>query len=233
VNPSMPETLRRRVYLMRHGQVAYWPDPAAAVHHEEVVLTAEGVEQARAAGRALAGVAFDLVVTSGLGRAVHTAELVTGSSSSGFEVEPDFEELRAGEVDVIADEDVEEAFLGAFRGPAPPGSSFLGGETVASMVARVSAAYARLCSRPWETALVVAHGGVNRAILSHVLAGPGTFLGHLEQSAGCFNVIDDGYVRAVNVTPYDLAHSSTRETTLEEMLHQYREYRRARSTPGT
>ena len=60
----------------------------------------------------------------------------------------------------------------------------------------------------WDTALVVAHGAVNRAILSHALLGERMFLGRFEQAPGCINVLDVGrdrplewIVRAVNVAP--------------------------------
>lgn len=81
----------------------------------------------------------------------------------------------------------------------------------------------------WRTLLIVAHGGTNRAILSEVLTGPGTFIGNLEQSFGGISIIDDGperVVRAVNVTPTDLGQLGPRITSLEDMLAQYREFRR-------
>ena len=59
---------------------------------------------------------------------------------------------------------------------------------------------------------------VNRAILSYALTGERTFLGHFEQSPGCVNVLDVGdewIVRAVNVAPLDLLHTSTRIATME------------------
>jgi broad specificity phosphatase PhoE len=81
----------------------------------------------------------------------------------------------------------------------------------------------------WRTLLIIAHGGTNRAILSALLAAPGAYFGHLEQSSACINIIDGGpefIVRAVNVTAYDPAQLGPRITTLEDMLAQYRDYRR-------
>ena len=77
----------------------------------------------------------------------------------------------------------------------------------------------------WHTALVVAHGAVNRAILSWALTGQRLFLGPFEQAAGCINVLDVGdewIVRAVNVAASDLVHRSTRLTTMEQYWAQYR-----------
>ncbi|MGH2969915.1 MAG: histidine phosphatase family protein [Solirubrobacteraceae bacterium] len=202
--------MSRRIYLMRHGDVAYFPDPPRPVTSKDAELTPTGVEQARATGRALAGVEFDRVVTSALTRTVQTAEAVVGElavpPAGAFEPIPDLDEIRGGPT-MIPDEELEALFLTEFGGTPPRDASFHGGETVGSLVDRVSAAMERLyADDDWHNMLVIAHGGPNRAILSEILAGPGAFIGNLEQSPGCINIIDGGpelIVRALNVTPYD------------------------------
>lgn len=225
------------MYLMRHGEVAYFADPDSRVAAEDVVLTPTGREQARAAGRALATVQFDRVVTSGLPRTVETAQLVVeqldrAPAEPAFVSDPDLEELRAGDADLIASDKLEDAYLMAFSPLAQRDTVFLGGESVGSLVERVGAALARLYDDPsWQTVLVVAHGGVNRAILSASLAGPGSFLGHVEQSHACINIVDGGpefVVRAINTTPYDLMHLGPRSTSVERNLAEYLDFRRAR-----
>jgi broad specificity phosphatase PhoE len=226
--------MRRRIYLMRHAEVAYFADPERPVAPEKVRLTESGLEQARAAGRALAEVRLDRVITSGLERTVQTARLVVEQlahppAEPELEAWPDLEEMRGGEVGKIPDEELEAAFLTAFRRTPPPDTAFLGGETVGSLVERVGAAMERLhADQSWHTILLVLHGGVNRAVISWTLAGRGAFLGHLEQSPACINIIDGGpefVVRAVNITPYDPVHLGPRSTTVEQMLDQYRDYR--------
>ena len=76
--------------------------------------------------------------------------------------------------------------------------------------------------------VAVLHGAVNRAILSYALTGERMFLGHFEQAAGCINVLDVGtewptnaIVRAVNVAPLDLLHTSSRLTTMEGYWAEY------------
>jgi len=86
---------------------------------------------------------------------------------------------------------------------------------------------ALLADGTWDVLLLVLHGGVNRAILSHALTGDRIFLGGFEQSPGCINVLDVGadgrwIVRAVNHTPYDPAHvSAPRLTTMEQLWQEY------------
>ncbi|HWH05376.1 MAG TPA: phosphoglycerate mutase family protein, partial [Gaiellaceae bacterium] len=77
--------MRRRLYLLRHGDVSYVDEAGEPVQPETVPLTPRGREQAEAARRALEGVAFDLVIASDLPRTVETAELV----APGHEVERD------------------------------------------------------------------------------------------------------------------------------------------------
>jgi probable phosphoglycerate mutase len=217
---------------MRHADAAYFShrgDPA------QVDLSELGIEQARAAGEALRDVRFDRVVTSGLPRTIRTAELVVEQLAhppAVFQEDPDLQDLRPGDLDAIRDEDLEQAFLTVWRGTPAREVAYLGGETVGSFVDRVGRAMERIhAAEDWDTLLLVAHSGTNRAILSAALAGPGAFFGQLEQSAGCINVLDVGadfVVRAVNLTPYDLVHDGPRTTALEETFERFREFRRAK-----
>jgi broad specificity phosphatase PhoE len=219
--------VRRRLYLMRHGAVAYFDANGRPVAPDEVPLTSEGRQQAEAARELLADVHLDRVIASGLPRTTETASLV----APGREIErwPDLREITGEKLSSIPAAELEEAFVHAFRGVVPNDKRFLGGETIGALFDRVVSALERLVAdETWDTALVVAHGAVNRAILSYVLTGERTFLGRFEQAPGCLNVLDVGdeasewIVRAVNVAPVDLVHLSTRQTTMEQYWEQYR-----------
>ena len=212
---------RRRIYLMRHGQVAYFVD-GRPVSPDEVQLTDEGRRETRRAANALAGIEFDRVITSGLPRAVETAQIV----APGREPErwPDLRELAAGRLAELSDP--EGAFLGAFNGVLPEDATFLGGESIGSLLDRVVPALQRLADDAgWDVALVIAHGGTIRALLSYALMGGRAFLGNFELAPASISILDvgeDWIVRAVNVTPYDLAHTRTRRRTMEELWAQYK-----------
>jgi probable phosphoglycerate mutase len=196
-----------------------------------VPLTEEGREQAAAAARMLEPAVFDRVLASGLPRTVETARIVAPEHEP--EAWPELQEIRGDRLSAIPPELLEESFVHAFRGIVPLGRRFLGGETIGELFDRVLPALDRLLGdRSWDTALAVLHGGVNRAILSWALTGERLFLGHFEQAPGCVNVLDVGdewIVRAVNVAPTDLAHASTRLTTME---HYWRQYRPPAADPG-
>jgi broad specificity phosphatase PhoE len=214
---------RRRIYLMRHGQVAYF-DEGRPLRPEDVPLTTEGKEQARAAAAVLEGIRFDRVITSGLPRAIETARIV----APGTEPEswPELREIESGRLEDIPEGELEDAFASVFKDVVPEERRFLAGETVGSLLDRVIPAVERLLADPdWDIVLAVLHGAVNRAILSYALTGGRMYLGNIEQSPGCINVLDvadDWIVRAVNTTATDLAHRGSRLRTMEELWAEFR-----------
>ena len=209
--------MRRRIYLMRHGAVAYFDGSGRPVPPDTVPLTEEGRAQAGAARDLLEGIVLDRVIASGLPRTMETAAL----AAPGHVVEawPELQEIRGERLSSIPAGELEDAFVNAFRGIVPNEKRFLGGETIGELFDRVIPALDRLLADDtWDTVLLVLHGAVNRAILSHALTGRRMFLGHFEQAPGCVNILDVGdewIVRAVNVSPPDLAHRATRMTTME------------------
>jgi probable phosphoglycerate mutase len=214
---------RRRIYLMRHARVAYFED-GRPLEPETVPLTAEGREQARAAADVLAGIEFDRVITSGLPRTLETAQIVAPDTEP--EQWPELREIESGRLGDIPEDQLERVFIEAWRDVVPEETPFLGGETIGALLDRVLPAVDRLLAdREWDVLLAVLHGGVNRAILSHALTGGRLYLGNLEQSPGCINIVDvgdDWVVRAVNVTPPDLAHRGGRLRTMEELWAEFR-----------
>jgi broad specificity phosphatase PhoE len=215
--------VRRRIYLMRHAAVSYF-DHGRPLKPEDVPLTVAGRDQAYAAASMLRGIDLDRVITSSLPRTVETASIVAPDLEP--EVWPELRELETGRLADIPEDELERAFTHAFRDIVPEDARFLAGETIGSLFDRVLPALDRLLAADdWDIALAVLHGGVNRAILSRALTGGRTFLGNLEQSPACVNILDvgdDWIVRAVNVTPYDLAHLEGRSTTMEELWQQFR-----------
>jgi probable phosphoglycerate mutase len=213
---------RRRLYLMRHAQVRYFD----GVDPEHVVLTEDGRAQAAAAAAALKDVRFDRVVTSGLERTLETARIVAP------DLEPEaryaLREIESGDIRGLQPDEVQAMMTAAFRGVVPPETRFLGGETIGGFVDRVIPELDQLLAADdWDVMLLVLHGAVNRAILSHALTGERVFLGAFEQSPGCINVLDVGadgrwVVRGVNHIPYDPAHvHAPRLTTMEHLWQEY------------
>jgi probable phosphoglycerate mutase len=222
---------RRRIYLMRHGSVVYHDD-GAKIDGRTVALSETGRVEATVAGIAFAhhAVLFDRVVTSGLKRTLETAARVLGETRQKVEIEEwsELEELRSGDLDAIPFADLHDAVVGAFSGVVPHDKRFAGGESIGELFQRVEPALQRLLDeRGWNTALLVLHGGVNRAILSLALTGERMFLGNISQAPASISAIDVGdnfsdcVVRYVALAATDLLQARARQSTLEAMLDQY------------
>lgn len=214
---------RRRIYLMRHARVAYFED-GRPLRPEDVPLTDEGRQEARAAAAALDGIPFDRVITSGLPRTIETARIVAPDAEP--ESWPELREIESGRLRDIPEAKLERAFVEAWRDVVPEEARFLGGESIGSLLDRVIPAVDRLLSDSnWDVLLAVLHAGVNRAILSYALTGGRALFGNFEQSPACINVLgvgDDWIVRAVNTTPTDPAHRGSRLRTMEELWGEFR-----------
>ncbi len=222
---------RRRIYLMRHGSVDYFRPDGTPVPPEGVALNATGREQADAAGALFAscGVRFDRVMASGLPRTLETASRVLAAAGQALPIAVDerLQEIRAGRLSSIPPAELEQAFLGAFAaGSRGHAQRFLGGESIDELLDRVLPAFDELLADPqWTSALLVLHGGVNRALLSRAMAGERSFFGRMEQTPACINIIDHGatdlVVRAVNLSPTQWLQQHERHTTMEKLLLQY------------
>lgn len=219
---------RRRVYLVRHGEVSYFDADGRPFRPDTVPLNHDGRAQAEAAARILSSVPVDRVITSGLPRSDETAAILAAGRGLTVEIREALREIRPGRLADMPPESVEHAFVGAFVGGIDRASRFLGGETFGALVDRVTACFNELLAdTSWRHLLIVAHGGVNRVILCHALGhGLGGF-GAIEQDAGCINIIDlDAagrcLVRLMNFTPTNPAKVGLELTTMERLFLDYR-----------
>jgi probable phosphoglycerate mutase len=238
-NPELPGTRgRKRIYLMRHGEVSYRQADGRTVFSTQVELTAEGVEQARQMREFLAPVSFDLVAHTGLTRTRQTAKLVLAERKAQLEEINTLREIEAGSIGHISDERIDAEFTYGLERAAEPGAAFSGGESFADFQERIVPAFESFLRRPdWATALLVGHGGTNAVILAWVTRGGLAGLSAFEQDAGCVNIIDadivDGeivrrMIRAVNLTPYNLVKHEHYLTVAERIVAAHRETRDSR-----
>jgi probable phosphoglycerate mutase len=210
---------------MRHGEVRYFNDEGRPLEPDGVLLTADGRGQAEAAGQALANVAIDKVVCSGLPRTRQTAELVMGARATAIEERAALSEIRLGKISDIPRDRVEAELVYGLESAHLPGARMAGGEVFADFEARVVGGFLDLLAEAgWTTMLVVAHDGVNRALLGWACGAGLAALGSFEQDMGCVNIIDvdlaDGeiarrLIKAVNLTPYNLAKLGLNRTSME------------------
>jgi probable phosphoglycerate mutase len=214
---------------MRHGEVQYFDGTGKPFRPDEVPLTARGLQQAAAAGEYLAKVEIDRGVVSPLLRTQQTAAGVLGSRGVAVRELADLKEIEPGKLrDLPMDpESIQRIFTQAFGVSITEEETFLGGETFGSLFTRVDRALQEILhDEGWRNLLVVAHGGVNRAILGRALgSGLGSF-GRMEQDPGCINIIDVDeerrlLVRLINFSPTNPIKEGHRLTTMEDLFAQY------------
>lgn len=160
-----------RLYLMRHGSTG----PALygrMVGSSEVPLGPEGPEQVRRAAARLAGIAFSAFYASPKLRARQSAAVLREELPGLPEPEPvdDLREVDFGRWERLTFAEISgrDPELAARWRVWSPDFVFPGGERVGDFIARVTRAAAAL-PRAGENVLVVAHGGVVRAMLCHFL----------------------------------------------------------------
>ncbi len=233
---SLPGTdARRRIYLMRHGHVDYLAKHVAAEGAINIVpLTTRGRLQAEAAGAALAHVAFDRAVCSGYPRTHQTASYVLAAQKMPppLEIDADLVEIAGGQMNpppTSRAELIERMKIRFSQAGNPGATNHDGGEEYAAAQARAVGAIKRLLKAPgWHTALVVAHEGINRLVLSWACGAGLAAMGAFEQDTGCINMLDfdlgvegeigRAMVKSVNLTPYNWLKHGMNLTSLEAIF---------------
>ncbi|NOK62527.1 MAG: Broad specificity phosphatase PhoE [Chloroflexi bacterium AL-W] len=218
-----PLPQRRRIVLMRHGEVNYFQD-GQPVAPDLAQLTEDGHTQAQAAAQTLIDVPFDAAISTGLVRTDNTLRIVLGQRNLASQTVPDLQEIRADNIGHMANlspQEMRTMLTQAFTRSIQPDDHFLLGETFGVFRERIVAAFrAILTDSTWRCLLLVAHGATNRVILADVFGAQLDFLGHIEQDAACINIIDVdehgyGILRLLNYTPYNPIKTGLSLTTME------------------
>ena len=162
-----------RWFLARHGETD-WNIEGRAQGLSDPPLNDSGLDQARALAARLSPVSFVAAYASDLRRAVDTAEPITSGREMQLKTLPDLREKHFGDWEGMTYREVAtrcpELYAGLFANDpsfAPPG-----GESDLELLERVSAEVTRMTESHLQTEgnlLVVAHGGVLRAMILSLL----------------------------------------------------------------
>jgi alpha-ribazole phosphatase len=181
-----------RLYLIRHGEVVK-ARPNTYHGHKDVDVTATGVEQLERVAERLASAPIRAVYSSTLRRSRQGAAQVAKPHGLDVRSLPDFREKHFGTWEGLTYDEVAERYPEDWARwlVDPPSVRPEGGESYAEMQARVLIALSDvMASHPGEAIALVAHGGVNRAILCHALGLDLTYVFRIEQDYGATNIID-------------------------------------------
>jgi alpha-ribazole phosphatase len=172
----------------------------------DVALSPAGREQCAALAGALAGEPVAAVLSSPRIRAVETAQTVAARHDLGVRLDARLAELDFGELEGRGYDEIARTRPELYNAwmTEPTRVQFPGGESYADLHARSVAAVASLLDEhAGHTVVAVTHGGVVRAVLSHVLGIPDDRIFRIAVAPASSSVVEwsDGVplVTAVNV----------------------------------
>jgi broad specificity phosphatase PhoE len=158
--------------LARHGETE-WNIAGLAQGRADSPLTAAGIEQAQALGRVLAAQGVEHIVSSTLGRALHTAEIVADVVGCAIGVDERFVERAFGELEgrSVADAIAQDPVWAAVVRGHDPAMSVGGSESLHDVAARAMPALHEIRALPYRRVAVITHGHCLNAILGALREG--------------------------------------------------------------
>ncbi len=183
--------LKTTIILARHGEVN--APPGVLYSQQDVSLSEKGLLQAKNMAKALAGLPINKVISSDLTRCAIIASEVSSCHRLKPELFTQLRELDFGlwsgfRWDEIEDKWPQEAKkrIADMENYRPPH-----GESLADMVGRSWPIFKQMAEdQLGKTVAVIAHGGLNRVLISMALGLPVSRCFNLAQEIACMNVLD-------------------------------------------
>jgi len=188
--------------LARHGESEFGGPEERYCGWSDVGLTEVGRNQAECLARRLRAFPIAAIFSSDLSRAAETAEAIARLHRLDAQRLREFREQNYGEWEGLTTPAIKARCgdLYSAREARPGQVAPPGGESYQQVLLRVRPSFDELLRRAQtETLVVVAHRGVNRAILSHLLDAPLDHARRIHQSPVCVNLIEVSALR-VQVT---------------------------------
>ncbi len=159
------------IYLIRHGETD-WNLQGRIQGTTDVPLNDTGRQQARAVGRYLADRQdFERMYTSGLTRAAATGEIIAEHVDTPMVRDDRLREMDFGAWEGLTADELEKEFPSALRRVRsdPVNTPRPGGESTAEACDRILECMEDIAEETDQRCLVVSHGGVLRALITHLL----------------------------------------------------------------
>lgn len=179
------------IYLLRHGEIQTGNE-FRLVGQRDLPLTELGRRQARWWQKELVDVQWEGVYSSDLQRTRWFAATIAGIAEGQVATEPELREILLGQWEGLSRAELEEQYpeQWAARGQDIAGYRTPGGESFKDVQRRALPALQRIAAgHEAGDVLVVAHAGVNRVILSHLLGQNINDLFDIDQAYACLNLL--------------------------------------------
>jgi broad specificity phosphatase PhoE len=181
-----------RIFLARHGQTVGY-EGGVACGFTDTPLSPTGITQMERLAEKLRSADIKAVYSSDLQRTYLGAKIVAKDHDTQALQVPELRELNLGSWEGLDFTDIQEKLLGATK---KGDSGFLsyqtpGGEIVFDFVKRVVECLDSIINENHGgNVFIVAHAGVNRVILCHLLGIDFSNMFRIGQECGCLNIID-------------------------------------------
>jgi 2,3-bisphosphoglycerate-dependent phosphoglycerate mutase len=166
--------IRTHVIIVRHGQTQ-WNIHKIRQGHLDSELTDKGEAQARALGQRLARESFTALYSSDLGRAVHTARMITAVTGHDIFTDLRLRERHLGIFQGLSGEEIRNKHPEEYHLHRTLGPEYVipGGESVRQQVARnVECLNEIALKHLGDKVVVVTHGGVVSGLFRYTLNIP-------------------------------------------------------------
>jgi len=199
-------TKNKQIYLLRHGEIKTG-DKKRYIGQTDIPLNSKGIDQAKWWQEQLSQVTFEKVYCSDLIRSLDTARVVSAFADSDIEVITQLREINLGNWDGEHMETIKKHFPDAWEERGRHMTRFRPphGESFQDLHDRVIPLFQKITAEMTGNVLLVAHAGVNRIILCHLLKKPIQGLFSVPQDYAALNLIDcqggRAHVTAINRTP--------------------------------
>ncbi len=180
-----------KIYLLRHGEIEL-QDKKRFIGQTDLPLNQNGLHQAHYWHQELSPVLFSRIYCSDLKRSYDTARIIAGLGQEDIHAMPQLREIHLGEWEGLSMLEMQTEFPEKWKKRGEDIVSYCPerGESFADLHDRAVPFFEQIVRELKGDVLIVAHGGVNRVILCHVLGMPLENLFRLGQDYGSLNIID-------------------------------------------
>lgn len=195
--------MEKTIFLVRHAEAAGVDERKRYLGQQDLDLSPLGILQAEKLCQAFTSFPIKAVFTSDLIRAVNTASLIANDHHCPIEKIKDFSEINLGAWEGRAIQEIQTQYPEEYeqRGRYIANYRTPGGESFADLQKRALPAFTNVAEKAEGDVMIVAHAGVNRVILCHLMQRPLADIFSIPQDHAAVNIIreNNGSYHAVAV----------------------------------
>jgi len=197
-----------KLILIRHPETD-WNKQKRYMGRADIPLNSRGRKQARIISNYLKKEKVSVVYSSGLKRALETAELIAKTHNLKVKEDERLNETDFGQWEGMTFKQIQKRYPGLAK-------KFLsnllklkipGGESFSEFKNRISASLKEILAEEQGNVVIIAHGGVNRVIICELLKIPFSHLWQIKQDGGAINKIeiyeDINVASLINYIPWE------------------------------